>query len=287
MQILKVSLLMLGLTAIMVGAGSWYGGSQGAVMMFVLAAAMNFGTYWFSDRMVLAMYRAQKVDRTQAPELYDMVGRLARKADLPMPVVAIAPSDQPNAFATGRSPAKGVVCFTQGILRAMPVGSPELEGVTAHELGHVKHRHMLVSTIAATMAGMVMMIGRIAGWGMMFGMGGGRGGRDREQNGLVMLAMMILAPIAAMIVQMAISRQNEYQADRTGAEIAGTPKGLANALRKMDAMAHQIPMDVNPAAASLAIVNPLAGRRGMGFMGLFSTHPSTEERIARLEALTR
>ena len=284
MQTLKVLVLMTGLTLLLVGAGSYFGGSQGAVLMFVLSAAMNLGSYWFSDRMVLAMYRAQKVDRTQAPELYDMVGRLARKAGLPMPVVAIAPSDQPNAFATGRNPSHAVVCYTQGILRLMPVNSPELEGVTAHELGHVKHRHMLVGAVAATMAGMVMMIGRVAGWGMMFGMGGGRS-RDRGQNGLVMLAMMILAPIAAMIVQLAISRQNEYQADRTGAEIAGSPKGLANALRKMDAMAHQIPMDVNPAAASLAIVNPLAGRRGMGLMGLFSTHPSTEQRIARLEAL--
>ena len=284
MQTLKVLVLMTGLTLLLVGAGSYFGGSQGAVLMFILSAAMNLGSYWFSDRIVLRMYGAQKVDRTQAPELYDMVGHLARRAGLPMPVVAIAPSEQPNAFATGRGPNHAVVCFTQGILRMMPVGSPELEGVTAPELGHVKHRHMLVGAVAATMAGMVMMIGRIAGWGMMFGMGGGRS-RDRGQNGLVMLAMMILAPIAAMIVQMAISRQNEYQADRTGAEIAGTPKGLASALRRMDAAAHQIPMDVNPAAAGLAIVNPLAGRRGMGFLGLFSTHPSTEERIARLEAI--
>lgn len=286
MQTLKVFALMTGLTLLMVGAGQYFGGSQGAIVMFAFAALMNLGSYWFSDRMVLAMYRAQIVDRTKAPELYQMVERLARRANLPMPVVAIAPSEQPNAFATGRSPAKGVVCFTQGILRVMPVGSPELEGVTAHELAHIKHRHMLVGAIAATMAGMVMMIGNIAKWGMIFG---GMGGRDRDRDGnpLALLVMAIVAPIAAMLVQMAISRQNEYQADRTGADIAGSPRGLAAALKKMDALAHQIPMQVNPAAASLAIVNPLAGRRGLGLMGLFSTHPSTEERVARLEALAR
>ncbi|MSR35385.1 MAG: protease HtpX [Gemmatimonadetes bacterium] len=282
MQMLKVFALMAGLTLIMVGAGSYFGGSQGAVAMFVVAALMNLGSYWFSDRMVLRMYRAQIVDRTKAPELYAMVERLARRAQLPMPVVAIAPSDQPNAFATGRSPEKGVVCFTQGILRVMPVGSPELEGVTAHELAHIKHRHILVGAIAATMAGMIMMLSRV---GMFFG----GGGRDRDRGGhpIVAIAMMILAPIAAMLVQLAISRQNEYQADRTGAEIAGNPRGLANALRKMDALAHQIPMEINPAAAALAIVNPLTGRRGLGFGGLFTTHPSTEERVARLEALAR
>jgi heat shock protein HtpX len=282
MQMLKVFALMAGLTLIMVGAGSYFGGNQGAVAMFVIAAMMNLGSYWFSDRMVLKMYRAQIVDRTSAPDLYAMVERLARRAQLPMPVVAIAPSDQPNAFATGRSPEKGVVCFTQGILRVMPIGSPELEGVTAHELAHIKHRHMLVGAIAATMAGMIMMLSRV---GMFFG----GGGRDRDRGGhpIVAIAMMILAPIAAMMVQLAISRQNEYQADRTGADIAGNPRGLASALKKMDAMAHQIPMDVNPAAAALAIVNPLSGRRGLGFGGLFTTHPSTEERVARLEALAR
>jgi heat shock protein HtpX len=286
MQTLKVFGLMAGLTMLMVGVGSYYGGNQGAAVMFAIAAAMNLGSYWFSDRMVLKMYKAKVVDRAQAPELYGMVERLAQRASLPMPVVAIAPSEQPNAFATGRSPEKGVVCFTQGILRVMPVGSPELEGVTAHELAHIKHRHMLVGAIAATMAGMVMMIASIARWGMIFG---GGGGSDRDRNGhpFALLAMVILAPIAAMIVKALISQQNEFQADRTGAEIAGQPRGLASALRKMDAMAHQIPMDVNPAAASLAIVNPLSGRRGLGVMSLFSTHPSTEERVARLEALAR
>jgi len=242
---------------------------------------MNFGSYWFSDKMVLKMYRAQIIDRTSAPELYAMVERLARRAELPMPVVAIAPSEQPNAFATGRSPEKGVVCFTQGILRLMPVGSPELEGVTAHELAHIKHRHMLVGAIAATMAGVIMMLSRFA---LFFG-GGGRD--NQNSNPIALIAMMILGPIAAMIVQSMISRTNEFQADRTGAEIAGRPHGLANALRSMDAHARRIPMEVNPAAAALAIVNPLAGRRGFGIGSLFSTHPPTEERIARLEALAR
>jgi len=282
MQTFKVFALMSGLTVLLVAAGSYFGGANGMVVMFVFAALMNLGSYWFSDKMVLRMYRAQVIDRTMAPELYGMVDRLARRAEVPMPVVAIAPSDQPNAFATGRSPKKGVVCFTQGILRLMPVGSPELEGVTAHELAHIKHRHMLVGAVAATMAGVVMMVASIARWGMIFG-----GGRDDDNNPLALIAMMVLAPIAAMIVQMAISRQNEYQADRTGAEIAGRPHGLANALRNMDAHVRRIPMNVNPAAAGLAIVNPLAGRKGLGLMGLFSTHPSTEERIARLEALAR
>ena len=274
MQTLKVFALMAGLTILLVAAGSYFGGTGGAVAMFLIAALMNLGSYWFSDRMVLKMYRAQIVGRDRAPELYGMVERLARRASLPMPVVAIAPSEQPNAFATGRNPEKGVVCFTEGILKLLPL--EELEGVTAHELAHIKHRHMLVGAIAATMAGVVMMLSRFA---IFFG------GRDEDSNPLALILMMVLGPIAAMIVQMAISRQNEYQADRTGAEIAGRPHGLANALRRMDAYARRIPMEVNPAAAQLAIVNPLAGRRGMGILGLFSTHPPTEERVARLEAL--
>ena len=279
MQMLKVVALMAGMSLLMVGLGSYFGGANGMVMMFLFASLMNVGSYWFSDRIVLRMYKAQIVDRNSEPQLYAMVERLARRAEVPMPKVAIAPSEQPNAFATGRSPAKGVVCFTRGILKLLPMD--ELEGVTAHELAHIKHRHMLVGTVAATMAGMIMMVSRFA---MFFG-GGDRDRRD--SNPVAMIAMMILAPIAAMIVQMAISRQNEYQADRTGAGIAGRPQGLANALRRMDAYAHQIPMDVNPAAAALAIVNPLSGRKGLGLMGLFSTHPATEERIARLEALTQ
>ena len=278
MQTLKVFALMGGLTILLVGAGSYFGGARGMAAMFVLAALMNLGSYWFSDKMVLRMYRAQIIDRARAPQLYGMVERLARRAKLPMPVVAIAPSEQPNAFATGRNPEHGVVCFTQGILRLMPVGSAELEGVTAHELAHIKHRHMLVGAVAATMAGVIMMLSRFA---IFFG------GRNNNNNPLAFILMMILGPIAALVVQMAISRQNEFQADRTGAEIAGRPHGLANALRSMDAQARRIPMEVNPAAAQLAIVNPLSGRRRLGIMGLFSTHPPTEDRIARLEALAR
>jgi len=278
MQMLKIFVLMAGLTALLGGLGYYLGGPQIAVVMRVFGALMILGAYWFSDRMVLRMYRAQIVDRARAPELYGMVERLARRANLPMPVVAIAAAEQPNAFATGRSPEKGVVCFTQGILRLMPVGSAELEGVTAHELAHIKHRHMLVGAVAATLAGAISSLSYVA---IFFG------GRNRDSNPFALILMMVLGPIAAMIIQMAISRQNEFQADRTGTEIAGRPHGLANALRSMDAYARRIPMDVNPAAAQLAIVNPLAGRRGLGVAGLFTTHPPTEERIARLEALAR
>jgi heat shock protein HtpX len=240
---------------------------------------MNVGSYWFSDRMVLRMYKAQVVDRAQAPELYAMVERLAQKAGLPMPTVAIAPQDQPNAFATGRNAEHGVVCFTRGILQALPMN--ELEGVTAHELAHIKHRHMLVGTIAATMAGAVALLATVARWGAILG------GRGQNRDGVIgLLAMSLVAPIAAAILHMAISRQNEFQADRTAAEIAGTPDGLAGALRSLDGYAKQIPMNVNPAAAQLAIVNPLSGRRGLGLMKLLSTHPPMEERLRRLEALS-
>jgi heat shock protein HtpX len=209
-----------------------------------------------------------------------MVERLANRAGLPMPTLAIAPQDQPNAFATGRNAEHGVVCFTRGILQALPLD--ELEGVTAHELAHIKHRHMLVGTIAATMAGAVAMLAAVARWGAIFG------GRGRGRNDLVgLLAVSLVAPIAAAILHMAISRTNEFQADRTGAEIAGNPLGLAAALRRLDAQARQIPMQVNPAAAQLAIVNPLSGRRGLGLMRLLSTHPPMEERVSRLEALAR
>jgi heat shock protein HtpX len=271
---------MAGLTVVLVGIGSYFGGTNGAVLMFLLAAVMNVGSYWFSDRVVLRMYRAQVVDRAQAPELYGMVERLANRAGLPMPTLAIAPQDQPNAFATGRNAEHGVVCFTRGILQALPLD--ELEGVTAHELAHIKHRHMLVGTIAATMAGAVAMLAAVARWGAIFG------GRGRGRNDLVgLLAVSLVAPIAAAILHMAISRTNEFQADRTGAEIAGNPLGLAAALRRLDAQARQIPMQVNPAAAQLAIVNPLSGRRGLGLMRLLSTHPPMEERVSRLEALAR
>lgn len=276
MQLFKVFGLMTGLTLLMVAAGAWFGGQTGAIVMFVIAAVMNFGSYWFSDRMVLRMYKARVIERADAPELYGMVERLARRAELPVPTVAIAPQPQPNAFATGRNPENGVVCFTQGILQALSV--EELEGVTAHELAHIKHRHMLVGTIAATMAGAISMLAGIARWGLILG----TGGRDGDRNPLGELALLIVAPVAAVIIQFAISRQNEFQADATAAEIAGTPRGLASALRNLENYARQVPMEVNPAAAQLAIVNPFSGKRGGGVRALFSTHPSTEERIQRL-----
>ena len=279
MQMMRVFLLMAGLTALLVVLGGAVGGQSGAVLFFVLAAAMNFGMYWWSDKVVLRMYRARIVTPEDAPGLYQMVDRLRQRAGLPMPTVAIAPSKQPNAFATGRNHEHAVVCVTEGILELIP--QPEMEGVIAHELAHIKHRHMLVGTMAATMAGAVAMIGNIVKWGAIFG----GFSRDGDENPFALLAMAIVAPIAAMIIQMAISRQNEFQADRTGAEIAGRPDGLANALLRLDSYAHKIPMDVNPAGAQLAIVNPLSALRGQGILRLFSTHPPTEERVARLREL--
>lgn len=280
MERVKVFLLMGVLTALLVVLGGYFGGQSGAILFFVMAAAMNFAMYWWSDKAVLKMYRARIVERSDAPELYDMVDRLRQRAGLPMPTVAIAASEQPNAFATGRNPEHAVVCYTAGILKL--ISREELEGVTAHELAHVKHRHMLVGTVAATMAGAIAMLGRVVQWGAIFGGLGGR--NDREGSGIGLLAMAIVAPIAAMVIQFAISRQNEFQADESGAEISGKPLQLAGALRKLDDYSHRIPMNVNPAAAQLAIVNPLAGGR-RGLLNLFSTHPSTEERVARLEAL--
>lgn len=278
MQTVKVVGLMTGLTVILVGFGQYFGGSNGAVFFLIMAGVMNFGMYWFSDRAVLAMYKARVLGPQDAPDLYRMVDRLRQEAGLPMPTLALAPSEQPNAFATGRNASHAVVCVTAGILRLLP--PRELEGVIAHELAHVKHRHMLVGTIAATMAGAIATIASIAKWGMIFG---GFGSRDnRDHNPLALLVMVIVAPIAAMIVQLAISRQNEYQADATAARLTRDPGGLASALQHIEGYAHRIPMEVNPAAAQLAIINPLAGRRGMALAGLFSTHPSTEERIARL-----
>jgi heat shock protein HtpX len=275
--------MMAGLTALLVVIGGAVGGTDGATIFFVLAALMNFGMYWWSDKVVLKMYRARIIDRAAAPELYDLVDRLRQRAGLPMPTVAIAPSEQPNAFATGRNAEHAVVCCTAGILKL--VNREELEGVIAHELAHIKHRHMLVGTVAATLAGAVAMIGNIVKWGAIFG-GFGRGD-DEGSNPIALLALAIVAPIAAMIIQFAISRQNEFVADATAAKITGRPRNLATALQRLDAYAHRIPMPVNPAAAQLAIVNPLAGSRGLGILKWFNTHPPTEERVARLEALER
>ncbi|NJD09095.1 MAG: protease HtpX, partial [Gemmatimonadetes bacterium] len=276
---MRVFLLMAGLSALLVVFGQTLYGPNGAVMFLGFAAIMNLVMYWFSDKFVLRMYRARVIERAQAPELYDMVDRLRQRAGLPMPVVAIAASEQPNAFATGRNAEHAVVCCTAGILQL--VQKDELEGVLAHELAHIKHRHMLVGALAATMAGAIAMIANVVKWGAILG-----GGRDDDRGGnpLALLAMAIIMPIVAMVIQFAISRENEFQADRTGAELTGRPLALANALRRLDGYAQRIPMAVNPAAAHLAIVNPLAAVRGGGMLKLFSTHPPTEERVAALRA---
>jgi heat shock protein HtpX len=277
---IRIFILMAGLTALFGVLGQWLGGQQGMLLFLGIAVVMNFASYWFSGPMVLKMYKARKISREDAPDLYDMVDRLRQKAGLPMPVVAIAPSDQPNAFATGRNYEHAVVCFTAGLLQLMT--REEIEGVAAHELAHIKHRHMLVGTMAATMSGAVAMLASVARWGAILG-----GGRDADRNPFVLIAMSIVAPMAAMIIQFAISRQNEFQADATAAELTGNPMGLAGGLRRLESAAKRIPMEVNPAAAQLAIVNPLQGGRGMAFAKWFSTHPPTEERISRLEGLVR
>jgi heat shock protein HtpX len=275
MNNVKTAVLMAGLVALLMAAGQILGGSQGLILGSVLGLGMNFIMYFFSDRLVLRMYGAQIVSEQEAPGLYRLVDRLRQRAGLPMPVVAVAPHEQPNAFATGRSPERAVVAVTTGILRAMP--QEELEGVIAHELAHIKNRDMLTTTIAAGMAGM---IGNLP-WLLMFA-----GGSQSEEgrHPLADLAMVILAPIAAMLIQFAISRQREFEADRVGAQILGRPLPLANALKRLDYFAQRVPMNVAPAAAPLAIVNPLAAMGG-GVMRLFSTHPPTEERVARLEAI--
>lgn len=276
MNNVKTFILMAGLMALFLVVGQAIGGQQGLMMALIMGSAMNFIMYFFSDKMVLKMYGARVITREDAPQLYDMVDRLRQRAGLPMPVVAIADQDQPNAFATGRNAHHAVVAVTRGILTAMP--KDELEGVIAHELAHVKNRDMLISTVAAGIAGAIGYLPYL----LMFG--GGRNDDGEGQHPLVGMAMIIIAPIAAMIIQMAVSRQREFEADRVGAEILGRPMSLANALRRLDTMAHRIPMQIPQAAAPLAQVNPLAAYGG-GMMKLFSTHPPTEERVAKLEAM--
>ena len=274
MNNIKTMVLMAGLLGLFLLAGQLLGGSQGLVLALVLGSAFNFIMYFFSDKIVLRMYGAQIVSEEQAPELYRMVDRLRQRAGLPMPVVAVAPHEQPNAFATGRNPDHAVVAVTTGILKYMP--QEELEGVIAHELAHVKNRDMLITTLAAGVAGAISNLPYL----LLFG--GGR--NDEDGHPIAQLALLLLAPIGAMLIQFAVSRQREFEADRVGAEILGRPMPLANALRRLDAMAQRIPMQVAPAAAPLAQVNPLAAHGGVA--GLFSTHPPTEERVARLEAMT-
>src|SRR5215813_1574587 len=276
-NVFKTGLLLAVLTAMLVLIGGAIGGQQGMVIAFVIALVMNFVSYWFSDKMVLAAYGAQPIEEASAPRLYAIVHRLATRAGIPMPRIYLIPSETPNAFATGRNPEQAVVAVTEGIMRILD--EEELEGVLAHELSHVKNRDMLISTIAATLAGAITYLAHMAQWAAMFG-----GRRDDDEGGSPFgaILMAILAPIAAMLVQMAVSRSREYQADATGARVAGKPWGLAKALEKLQ-MAQQVaPMEANPATAHLFIVNPLSGR---AFMNLFSTHPPIEDRIARLRAM--
>jgi heat shock protein HtpX len=275
MNNVKTFVLLAGLMGLFLMAGQLLGGSQGLVIALIFGSLFNFVMYFFSDKLVLKMYRAQVVTAAEAPQLYAMVDRLRQRAGLPMPVVAVAPHEQPNAFATGRSPSKAVVAVTTGIMKYMP--QDELEGVIAHELAHIKNRDMLISTIAAGVAGAISNLPYL----LMFG-GGGQD--DEGGHPFAQLALVLLGPIGAMLIQFAISRQREFEADRVGAEILGRPMPLANALRRLDALAHRIPMQVAPAAAPLAQVNPLAAYGG-GIARMFSTHPPTEERVARLEAM--
>jgi heat shock protein HtpX len=280
-NVLKTGFLLAVLTCLVVLVGQAIGGQQGMFIALILALGMNLFSYWFSDKMVLAMYRAQPVDEASAPELYTMVRNLATRAQIPMPRVYIIPTETPNAFATGRNPEHAAVAVTEGIMRIL--NREELEGVIAHELSHVKNRDTLIMTIAAALAGAITYLAHMAQFAAIFG--GGRRDSDEEGGGGGMfgtLALAILAPIAAMLVQLAISRSREFHADATGAKIAGKPSGLASALEKLDQASKAIPMAASPATAHLFIVNPLSGSM---LRSLFSTHPSTEERVARLRAM--
>jgi heat shock protein HtpX len=264
------------MSGLLLAIGEFLGGANGLMIAFIFAAVMNFGSYWFSDKIVLRMYHAQEVP--PGHRLYNIVERLSRQANLPMPKVYIIPDPSPNAFATGRNPEHAAVAATEGILKILT--DNELEGVIAHELAHVKHRDILISSVAATLGAAIMMAAHTAQFAAMFGGYGGRGdGRDRGNNPIALLAMMILAPLAAALIQMAISRSREFSADAGGAQITGNPYGLADALRKIDAVSKQVPLDANPATAHMFIVKPFSGT---GLMSLFSSHPPTEARIRAL-----
>ena len=274
----KTAMLMAAITALFVVIGGMIGGSKGMALALVVALAMNFFSYWFSDKLVLKMYNAQEVDETSAPQFYRMVRELAQRAQLPMPKVYLINEDAPNAFATGRNPEHAAIAATEGIMRLLtPV---ELKGVLAHEIGHVRNRDILISTIAATMAGAIMILADMARFGAIFGVGS----RDNEEGpGIIgVLVMSIIAPIAAMLIQMAISRSREYLADETGAHLAHNPESLARALEKLSLGVQRAPMNASPATAHMFIVNPLTGS---SLMNLFSTHPPIEERVARLRAM--
>jgi heat shock protein HtpX len=272
---IRTGILLAGLTILMMIIGNLLGGRQGTIIAFVFAVIINFGSYWLSDKIVLRIYRARPVSEAEAPQLHRLVRQLSQQAGLPMPKIFVIPSESPNAFATGRDPNHAVVAVTQGILGLLT--EDELKGVLGHELAHVKHRDILIGSIAATMAGAIMMIAYMARWAALFG---GFGDRDDDGGGIIgLIAMSILAPIAAMLIQMAISRSREYAADAAGASYAGNPHGLAKALQKISSASKQIPMQAQPSTAHMFITNPLSGK---SMMNLFSTHPPVEKRVEKL-----
>jgi heat shock protein HtpX len=277
-NMMKTTLFLALLTGLFVAVGGLLGGQSGMVMAFGLALVMNFVSYWFSDKIVLKMYGAQPLSEGEAPVIYRIVRRLATQARIPMPKLYLLPSAAPNAFATGRNPQHAAVAVTDGILRIMD--EAELEGVLAHELSHVLNRDILISTVAATIAGAISMLANMAQWGMMFG--GSRDDENRGSNPIALILTIILAPLAAMLIQMAVSRAREFQADASGAQLTRNPNGLASALGKLEQAGRVVQMNANPATAHMFIVNPLTGR---SLMNLFMTHPPVQERIARLRAM--
>jgi heat shock protein HtpX len=280
MNTIRTTLLLGALTGLLMLIGGYFGGKSGVVIAFLFAMVMNFGSYWFSDKIVLRMYKAQEISESQAPELYGIVKNLALRGDLPMPRVYVIPENTPNAFATGRDENHAVVAVTEGITRIL--NQDELEGVIGHELTHIKNKDMLIGSIAATLAGAIVMLANMAQWAAIFG-GVSRDDDEGGGGGLIGLILMaVLAPIAATVIQMAISRSREFLADAGGARISGKPYGLAGALEKLQRASQAIPMDANPSTAHMFIVNPLTGG---SLMSLFSTHPPIEERIARLKSM--
>jgi heat shock protein HtpX len=275
---LKTTFLLAAMTGLVLAVGQLWGGKQGLILALVLAAVMNFASYFFSDKIALASSGAQPISRDQNPRIYQIVERLAGKANIPVPKIYMIPTDSPNAFATGRNPNHASVAVTRGIMQICD--DEEIEGVLAHELGHVKNRDILTSAVVATLAGAITLIARLVFWGEMFGGFGGGGGGDDRGGVFSALAMMILAPLAAVLIQLAISRSREYEADHTGAEITGNPQGLARALDKIDKWAKRIPMQASPSMAHLYIYAPLTS--GQMFSNLFSTHPPIRKRIERL-----
>ncbi len=277
MNTLKTAFLLTALTLLLVLLGEYFGGQNGMILAFLFAAGINFFSYFYSDKLALAMYGAKPVTREQLPRVYQVVERLTQRVNLPMPKIYVIPTDSPNAFATGRNPNHATVAVTQGILNLL--NDDELEGVLAHELGHVRNRDILTSSIAATLAGAITMLAHFARWGMILGGYGGRDDRERGGGGFGALLMLLLAPLAALLIQLWVSRTREFEADASGAHLTGNPYALASALEKLDAYSKRLPMQASPSTAHLFIVAPMIGG---GIAGLFSTHPPMAQRIERL-----